>query len=167
MSRRKKFKWNNPLGSFKMDPDVYFTMSPEVFQKMHAYAQMSKGEISGFGKTRTTKTEGAINVEILDVRIFKQVVNPAHTELDREALADFYFSLLKSEEDPANWNLWWHSHHNFSVFFSGEDNSTISKLSNDSTLYSICINKRGQMVGRSDRKKKRNRSRYHSFFSSK
>lgn len=137
-----------------MDPDVYFTMSQEVFQKMHAFAMMSKGEISGFGKTRTIRKDDTITVEILDVRIFKQEVNPAHTKLDRGALADFYFSLIRENEDPAQWNLWWHSHHDFGVFFSGEDTSTIADLSgNDAySLYSICINKRGQMVGRSDRK---------------
>jgi hypothetical protein len=147
-----KYKWWDPQSKRFGGPEVKIVMSPEVYKKMHAYALISEGEIGGFAKTSTTRVADKITVTVLDVRIFKQVVNPVHTELDRESLADFYYSLIKGGEEPSQWNLWWHSHHNFAVFYSGTDNATVAKISEDSTLYSVVINKAGETIGRSDRR---------------
>jgi len=114
--------------------------------KMHYYTRAARGEVSGFGKVRR---EGDDYI-VTDVKIFKQICTSGHTELDKTALAQFIYWLSKRDEDPAEWNLWWHSHAGMSVFFSGTDEDTIQELSADTKLLSICINKRSDMVGRVD-----------------
>jgi len=120
----------------------------EIYTKMLAYAQASNGEISGFGKTKLSKNKSKIS--ILDIRIFQQKVTQINTQLSEDSLHDFYYSLIQQNEDPSTWNLWWHSHNDFEVFFSGVDINTISSLSKDTTLLSICINKAGELIGRLD-----------------
>ena len=93
----RKFKVN-------ASPDVRIILPQHVYHKMWAYAKVSDGEISGFGRTKVVRHQSETIVTILDVRIFKQVVNPVHTELDKEALADFYYSLVKEGENPGKWN---------------------------------------------------------------
>lgn len=143
--------------SYSMTPKesgIKIILPIPVYHKMLAYAQASEGEISGFGRTRTEKKRGKTIVTITDVRIFKQTVTEAHTELDKSGLAKFIVDLVKIGEKPQKWNLWWHSHHDFSVFFSSIDTGTIDDLSKNSRLYSICINKKGELVGRVDEKGK-------------
>ncbi len=157
----KMFDW--PIDSPETEQDFSFeeekTVLPtkkqlkilfplEIYTKMLAYAQASNGEISGFGKTKLSKDNSKI--KILDIRIFRQKVTQAHTELAADSLHDFYYSLIQQNEDPSRWNLWWHSHNDFEVFFSEIDINTISSLSKDTTLLSICINKAGELTGRLD-----------------
>lgn len=144
-------------GSYSMAPkesNVKIILPIPVYHKMLAYAQASEGEISGFGRTRTETKRGKTVVTITDVRIFKQTVTEAHTELDKDGLAKFIVELIKLGEKPQRWNLWWHSHHDFSVFFSSVDTGTIDALSKNSRLYSICINKKGELTGRVDNRGK-------------
>jgi hypothetical protein len=91
---------------------------------------------------------------ITDIKIFEQKCSSGRTHLDPEALTKFMVALIRGGEDPARWNCWWHSHNDFSVFFSGTDTATIRELSKRSTLVSICGNKMGDMVARLDRESK-------------
>lgn len=141
-----------PYEPIKVLAPFIINLPVEVYQKMLAYAKLSKGEISGFGKTRRIINPTKIRTyEILNVTIFDQVVTSAHTELDQDALVKFYMGLITQNEKPERWNLWWHSHNDFATFFSGEDQATIANLSRETNLLSICINKKGEMVGRFDR----------------
>lgn len=134
--------------------DVRIHIPLEVYHKMLSYARASSGEISGFGKTRVRNTAAFREVWIEEVRIFKQTVTHSHTELDNQALTDWYLELIRLGEDPGSWNLWWHSHNDFDTFFSGVDTATISKLiagkKPDRMLYSVCINKFGELSARAD-----------------
>jgi hypothetical protein len=137
------------IHQFQKD-DKKIILPMHIYHKMLAYARCSEGEISGFGRTKIVHKDGTTLVTILEIRIFKQVVSSGHTDLDKGALAQFYVELVREKQNPANWNLWWHSHNDFGVFFSGTDNATIRELSHDSKLYSVCINKNGNLVGRYD-----------------
>ena len=55
------------------------------------------------------------------------------------------FNIIKNNDKPEEWNLWWHSHPDFGTFFSVTDNKTIRELSEATTLYAICFNKNGDM----------------------
>jgi hypothetical protein len=122
-----------------------------LYHKMLSYARASNGEISGFGRTHVHRVdEGTVNVHIKEIRIFEQVVSSGHTRLESEALHNFYHELLTENKDPMLWNLWWHSHNDFHVFFSSTDTDTIEELSTKKKLYSLCINKKGETVARFD-----------------
>lgn len=138
----------------KDDFDIF--LPQHVYHKMLAYAKVCDGEISGWGKTKVTKKkdETITHVTVVDIRIFKQVCNAGHTSLDGDMLTKFYVELSKQGENMADWNLWWHSHNDFGVFFSGEDDDTAEKYS-AGRLYSICINKNGDLVARVDDHHKR------------
>lgn len=128
-------------------------LTRKLYNRMLAYARVTDGEVSGWGRTQTTRvTPEETIVHVHNIKIFKQVVTGAHTTLDNVALTGFYVDLVRAGEDPKLWNLWWHSHNTFSVFFSGVDTNTIEERSKNSTLYSICINKAGDLVGRHDYK---------------
>lgn len=134
-----------------------------LFREMVAYAQASSGEISGFAKTAIKQKDGITTVSLIAVRIFQQVINPVHTRLYKADLHPFHWDLVQANENPARWNCWWHSHNDFGVFFSGEDQATIRELSSPvkeknstrnatppSHLFSVCVNKAGDVIGRHD-----------------
>lgn len=122
----------------------------EIFHKLYAYIQACEGEISGFGKTKVEEKGKEIHITLIDVMIFKQEVHSAHTSLRGEDLARWYVDLARADEDPTKWNCWWHSHNDFGVFFSHEDRETIDKLCKESKLYSICMNKKADVIARYD-----------------
>jgi hypothetical protein len=119
---------------------------PAAYEKMFHYTKYCKGEVSGFGKTIIGEDE----VVIEKIYLLKQVCTSAHTELDLEAHSKFLCSLIRRGYHPKDFSLWWHSHYDFDVFFSGEDEDTISKLSKNGQMFSICINQKGEMTGRMD-----------------
>ena len=115
----------------------------EAYKKMFNYIDAVDTEISGFGKISITAT-GDILVE--DVKIFKQTVSASETELSDEAIGNFLEELIALGEDPYNWKLWWHSHANMGVFWSGTDTATMSKLSaNNDWQLSIVGNRKHEL----------------------
>jgi proteasome lid subunit RPN8/RPN11 len=122
---------------------------------MLAYAKVCDGEISGWGKTKVTKKKDSNTylVTVVDIRIFKQEVTAVHTTLSTDVLTPFYLDLIKEGEELQYWNVWWHSHFDMPVFFSGEDEATIKKTAKG-RLYSICINRAGELKARVDEKGK-------------
>lgn len=148
MSKRHKHKLTPYFHSF---PSSELILPINVYNKMLAYAQCSPGEISGFGKIIiSADAQGVEKATVTEVRIFKQKVTGAHTTIEEDTLHKWLMNLVKTDEDPSQWNLWWHSHYNFGVFFSGTDAATISQLSKQSTLFSLCINQAGDMTARKD-----------------
>ena len=142
-----------PFPTYKRS--VYKIFLPlHIYHKMLGYALASEGEISGFGKVKETLRSGITNFQVTEIRIFRQVVEATHTRLHKEFLAKFIVELANEEEDPSEWNCWWHSHNDFGVGFSGIDDNTIEDLCKNSSLVSICINKAGDLAGRFDEKGK-------------
>lgn len=123
-----------------IDNKIIFHLLP--YKKMFFYTQASKGEVSGFGRVKETE-KGFV---VTDIKTFEQSCTPGHTKLDGEALTIFYLSL----EHPEEYRLWWHTHNDFSAYFSPEDKGTIAELSEDALLISVCMNKDGDIVARAD-----------------
>jgi hypothetical protein len=147
------FRTNPTTRPFMVDTTIF--LSQHIYHKMLSYALASRGEISGFGKTQVVKHGGDVRVDVVDVRIFNQTVTAAHTRLPTDPLTQFFLELLRLGERPERWNLWWHSHCDMPVFFSSEDQSTVSeRFARSPRLFSICINKAGEMVARQDVKGK-------------
>jgi len=138
----------------KFEPKVKIRLPYEIFLKMLSYAQASKGEISGFCKNKVIKTENEIKVDVVDIKIFTQEVTDSRTTLTTDEMTAHYLDLIRRDENPEEWNLWWHSHSDGTVFFSHIDVPTIEQVGKNKALFSICINTRGEMTARYDRKGK-------------
>ena len=127
----------------------------KAYAKMVCYCQAVGTEISGFGKTVVTKDENdkVTLIEVVDVMIFKQECTGGYTELSQDSLSNFLYELAKADENPAEWNLWWHTHNDFGVFWSGVDDANITRLIqtfNPVFLLSTCVNKKCDLIGRID-----------------
>ena len=146
------------LGTIATAPEIStkLILPYSIFQKMLCYAKISYGEISGFGKVSVekVKTEDGheYHAKVKEIRIFKQIVNPAHTQLRQQDLINWYVECARAKERMSEWNLWWHSHADMGVFFSGEDDDTIKAVCGKakSKLYSLCINRVGDRTARFD-----------------
>ena len=126
-------------------------ITPAAFEKYKAYIKYAEGEISGLGKVKKIDKETFL---IEDVRLFEQECTGATTTLQQDDVAKFLTKLIKEGEDTSVWKCWWHSHANFSVFWSGTDTSTIDDFDNDleenNYIISIVGNKNGDFLARID-----------------
>jgi hypothetical protein len=113
---------------------------------LQAYVNLSEGEVSGIGKVERLGSEDFLVTEIL---LIEQESGWAYTELNQEALARFLEELISKGEDPATYRLWWHSHANGDVFWSGTDETTCRRFGNQWML-AIVANKGGEILGRID-----------------
>ncbi len=122
----------------------------EQFQKLRLYVEGVPGEISGFGKVR--KEKDTLFVE--EIRIFSQSVSGGDAKLDYKSLGKFWDELMKNNEEPADWKLWWHSHANMDAYFSNIDEATIEDYDTqqqvDNWLLSLVTNKLGKTMTRLD-----------------
>ena len=115
-------------------------------QKLRAYIDNCETEISGFGKIEIV-TGGFL---ITDVKIFKQVVSSAHTDIDSDALGAFLYDITKAGDEVEKWTLWWHSHASMKAFFSVTDDDTIKGSSEMPYLVSLVGNHDGEWEARYD-----------------
>lgn len=138
------------------EPKLLF--SPQAYGDIFALTQMARDEISGLGHAHTDD-DG--NVIIDKIVLLKQQASAAHATLDQQAVADYMLGLMEVEE--AGWEgslkslcVWWHSHANMDVFWSGTDQGTISRFMQASDwLVSVVVNKKKQILGRIDWKRPR------------
>ena len=114
--------------------------------KIREYTEQCPNEISGLGKVRI---EGE-DIIVSDVAIFKQRVSAAHSTIEPSALAEFQCERVKAGESMKDWCLWWHSHADMAVFFSGTDTGTIDTSTEFPYLASLVVNKKGESKARVD-----------------
>lgn len=120
---------------------------PEAKAQMDAYIRLCDMEVSGLGYV---KQEGSVFL-VESVLLLPQECSGASTELDAEGLAQFYTDQIRQNKDTGNIRLWWHSHCNSGVFWSGVDTANIDRLMDTSPwLVSIVGNKRGEYRTRLD-----------------
>jgi len=111
------------------------------------FTELASDEISGMGKTSISEDK----IYLEEIVIFKQTCSAGSTEIDDDAIAKFIYQLQKNDEDTAVWNLWWHSHADMEVFWSGTDNATITDhAGGQSFLISLVVNKKGERKARLD-----------------
>lgn len=122
-------------------------LSEKAKLQMKYFVDKAPGEISGLCKSFINENG---DVYVTDCVIFEQVSSAAHTELSEQAMAKFLVELVRANDDPQNWNIWWHSHANMDVFWSATDNKTIEDTKNQSYLISIVTNKAGKYKARID-----------------
>lgn len=116
-------------------------------KKLKYFVELADGEISGFAKSKIK--DDAIYIE--DFILFKQVCTGATTNLDPLMMGMFIDELMKKEEDPSPWNIWWHSHADMGVFWSPTDNIAIQNdMGIRSYSISLVTNKKGEFKARLD-----------------
>ncbi len=120
----------------------------EVYKRLRMYVDNVKSEISGFGLVNFI--DG--NVVVTDIKIFEQTVSDADTHLDAASIGKFILGLPK--KDRARLKLWWHSHADMGVFFSGVDTATIDDFDNQTEennwMVSLVTNHAGDTKTRMD-----------------
>jgi len=122
-----------------------FIISEKDWNTMQQYARISydkdKNEISGITclKKVTHPTSGESVWQLFDPVILKQENTGTTTELDGDALRDFYIKAgMKYGKDIRF--CWWHSHHTMNAFWSGTDINEIKEWKNDSWSLALVIN---------------------------
>jgi hypothetical protein len=145
--RDKSIPWNQPdrkAGS----PDIH--IDPLARKKIFGYASLVTQEISGLAYLKNINGVPTI----VDPVLLKQQCSAARTELDQETVALFLEELMMDESKVADMDLlrvWWHSHGQIGVGWSGTDEATIDMLvSNNPWLLSLVVNTRGDYKCRVD-----------------
>ncbi len=117
-----------------------------AWEKIMQFTTLATGEISGLGKVE--KIDGHLTVT--DVEIFEQTTSGAHSTIPTEALAKFQDEIVRNGGSMKSYTLWWHSHANMDVFFSGTDTNTIDGSTEFPYLVSLVVNKKGEFKARLD-----------------
>lgn len=122
-----------------------FIISEKAWNTMQQYARIAynkdKNEVSGITCVRKVEhPESKERVwELFNPVILKQENTGTTTELDSDALRDFYVkAAMKYGEDIRF--CWWHSHHTMGAFWSGTDVNEIKEWKNDSWSLALVIN---------------------------
>lgn len=102
-------------------PKIMFT--PETIMQIQAFIDECRVECSGLGKVQVVP-EGLLVTEIV---FLNQRNGPGSTELDQGALATWMFEREESHGDVKDFRLWWHSHVDMGVFWSGVDLTCINE----------------------------------------
>jgi len=120
----------------------------EVAIKLKSYTKFAKGEISGVGKSIINE-DG--DIQIVDIALFDQECTGAHTDIDDKSMAKFMYEMHQRNEPLDNWNVWWHTHADFDVYWSQtDDDCIVGHKNNNEYLVSIVTNKAGDLLGRLD-----------------
>lgn len=149
------YKGNTKVTQMPTKPKQSFdiVLGQEAFTKITEWVRLAPGEISGVGVVDIIKDdEGKTKqIRVDEVFIVDQECTAANTELDAAALANLYYEWIKEgngyETKPI---LWWHSHADMNVFWSGTDETCIKDLGVDGFLLSIVFNKKGETRTRID-----------------
>ena len=126
--------------------NISIAIKEKALKKIQNFIELAPGEISGLG----TISKQYNHFIIEDVFLFKQQNTSASTTLDVEEITAMLVGKMQKNEDVSNIKLWWHSHANMGVFWSGTDDSTINNFDNKEYLISLVSNKEGQILCRFD-----------------
>ena len=122
-----------------------FIIAEDAWYTMQQYAQIEydkdKDEISGMLCLRKIDhpISGDRVWELFDPVILKQENTSTTTELDKDALTDYYVK-MGMKHGPETRFCWWHSHHTMGAFWSGTDLNEINAWKNESWSLALVIN---------------------------
>ena len=109
-----------------------------AYKKLFSYVRSTDLEVSGLGLVKKTTT----GFRIYDIFVLNQESTGGHTDLDPNAMAKLMCKLIKERgrESVNDLKFWWHSHPHFGTFWSGTDDATADRLSNDKFLVAWVVN---------------------------
>lgn len=130
-------------------------LSPLANTKLKYYIENINYEISGLGLVEKLENERG-TLYVPDIFLFKQHVSAAQTTIDSDDISKFIEEKWSNDPDfpLEKVKLWWHSHVNMSVFWSGTDTACQDRLDNDQAeenwFLSIVGNKQGHRLAKVD-----------------
>ena len=126
---------------------VIFSLSS--YLKFQAYIDQKDTEISGLGKTSINKENKSIYIS--DLITLPQTATGVNTVFN---VGDFLEDTITKGLEPSDYKLWWHSHVNMPVFWSGTDLATMedfdTEFKENNWILSIVGNKRKEILCRLD-----------------
>lgn len=128
---------------------VKLYIQKHCWEKMHGWCKAANSEVSGLGLAQIV--DGIFVVS--DVFLPKQYCSGAATELDDIAKGALNYHLYqKNKRYPKMVRIWWHTHYNFDVFWSGTDDdcSQLLAQTNGEWSVSLVINQAGDWLARAD-----------------
>lgn len=124
----------NPFKTYKL------IIPRMVYEKIMYWVNLSKFEVSGFGRIEFNPETGEFTV--LDAYLLEQENTASSTELDQEAICNLLFD---TKDLPGRLSWWWHSHVDMPVFWSGTDEKTIAELSANGWIVASVFNKKKEI----------------------
>lgn len=119
--------------------DLKVMMPAHVWEYLMGWCKAADSEVSGLMLVDFDEKEKALKVG--NIYLPKQECDSTSTDLDDDAIALLQQKLHKEGINLKSLRGWWHTHYNFSVFWSGKDTETISKLmSGNEWFLSIVVN---------------------------
>lgn len=116
------------------------TIPIKSYQKLCAYIDLAKGEITGFADVEIDSEK--LLFKIGEIYLIKQIATGGECEMDADDIAEFNYEYLKKNPDTEILpRVWWHSHDNLGAFFSTTDDDTIKEFSNGTFMLAIVGNK--------------------------
>lgn len=131
------------IGASGFTPPTLFILS-ETKERLDLYIQCAKGEVSGLGEV----SQIGRNFLVTAVHLLKQESTDGDTKIEKSAIHDYLYHAMRNEINPNSLKLWWHSHGDGNVFWSGTDDGTIAEFKN--WIISIVGNKSGEYLTRLD-----------------
>ena len=125
-----------------------FIITEKAWNIMQQYAgiayEKEKNEISGITCVKKVKhpVSGEMVWELFEPIILKQENTGTTTELDGDALRDYYIKAAMKHGEVRF--CWWHSHHTMAAFWSGTDLNEIKAWKNDSWSLALVVNLYGE-----------------------
>jgi hypothetical protein len=139
---------SNLLNAPAPTSDWKLIIPPAIYQRLYYYVQAVPYEISGFMRASIDPETSEIIAD--DIIILEQDSSSAHTEMTPEAQAKYLLHLMETDQNPADWCIWWHSHGNLESFWSGVDDATIEAHTTQPFLISLVTNRQQHSLARVD-----------------
>jgi hypothetical protein len=134
-----------PRKSPPIDAEPRLSFSPIAWQKLALYTTLCEVEISGLGLIDVV----ADGYRLRDLLLVDQEADTLAARLSGDAVSDLIVRLVTAGEDPEGLRLWWHSHAREAVFWSGDDEETISGFQNEGMI-SLVSNHSMRLLARLD-----------------
>lgn len=132
-------------GQLFIDGQPRIEILAKAYERLFAYIDLYKEEISGFGRV-TEVTPGVFR--ITEVFLVEQdTTSGAHVEIT-EGFAKFCAEEMAAGRELSDIHFWWHSHVNMESFWSDTDERTARSLDTGDWLIALVGNKKGEFRAR-------------------
>jgi len=134
-------------GNLEMEiKDLTIVLPKPIYQQIIHYTMATEDEISCLGMCRWDNKE----IRVYELFLPKQVNSTGSTLLDEDEAAKILTNLIRAGRNPAELRLWFHSHGNMGVFWSGTDDDCCKTLGVTDFSVSIVGNRKKKLLGRVD-----------------
>lgn len=126
-----------------------------VYHKMSALTMVADSETSAMGmvhlETNSERVKIGQEIWVDDIHYVHNTSSTAATTLDPADLSKTLIEMIKDGQDTSYMRLWFHTHYNFGVFWSGTDQRTAEEtLENSRWTLSIVMNQKHELLARVD-----------------